>query len=47
MRKQYNVNQFQRRPPKRTEILKAKALAQKVSAKLYSMMEAKTVKNAA
>jgi hypothetical protein len=47
MRKQYNVNQFQRRPPKRTEIREAQKLAKKVSAKLYSMMEAKTVKNAA
>lgn len=47
MRKQYNVNQFAKRPPKRTEMLKAKALARKVSSKLLSLMEAKPVKDAA
>lgn len=46
MRKQYNVNQFERRPPKRMDIVKAKALARRVSAKLLAMMEARIVKNA-
>ena len=46
LKKLPNKNEFEKRPPDVKEINAARRMAKKVSARLFRLMEAKTVKRA-